>query len=187
MRVEIKGTGEFRQLAKDLKQAGRGDLRRELAKSMKTGVKPIEDEMKSNVLGLASAGSRGGASARAKRAGALLRRKKIRNDKAKMAAHRASGLRAAAARTVKTKVLMGARSASVQIRSDSKAMPWGQKALPGRMNDGKWRHPVFDDKQNWVTQTVNPAGWFDRPATTKGPRARDTAIDTVGEYISKLV
>lgn len=185
MRVEIEGTAQFRQLAKDLKAAGRGDLRKEMAKALREGAKPVVEKMQRNVEGIATTGARGGASARAARAAKRLGKRKA-GDKAKLRAHRSSGLRAAAARTVKAKVTTGGKSASVRIKSDAKTMPWGQKSLPGLMNDGKWRHPVFANRDVWVTQTVNPAGWFDRPAQQSGPKVRDNAIETVAEFVEKL-
>lgn len=184
--VKVIGTDQFQRLARDLKRAGRGDLVRELAKSMRTASRPVVDLAKSNVLGVGTSSSRGGASARAARAAHLLRRRKSPTGRAKLLAHRRSGLRSAVARTVSVQVRAGGKSASVRIRSNTSLMPVDQRKLPRHMNTGKWRHPVFGNREAWVTQTVSPNQWFDRAMREGGPRVHAKAIDTVSRYLEKL-
>jgi hypothetical protein len=185
-RIKVVGTEQFERLARDLKAAGDGKLRREMTKAMKTAAKPVENDAKNNVLGVSSTGTRGGAGARAARAAHSLRRRKKLTERAKLVAHRRSGLRASVARTVQTQVRAGGNSASVRIRSNSKLMPADQQKLPQYMNTGRWRHPVFGNQNNWVGQVVAPREWFDRAMRQGGPKVRDEAIDTVEKFIQKL-
>jgi hypothetical protein len=63
--VKVADTEEFRRLAVQLKQAGRGDLRRELARAMKEAAAPVVQEAQNRVRSLSVTGVGGGASARA--------------------------------------------------------------------------------------------------------------------------
>ena len=49
------------------------------------------------------------------------------------------------------------------------------------LNRGRLRHPVFGNRDIWVTQTVRPR-FFDEPLQTRAPRVRaelDTVLDEV--------
>ena len=184
--LKVVGTGQFEQLARDLKAAGDGKLRREMAKAMKSAAKPVEDDAKSNVQGISTTAARGGARARAARTAHRLRNRRKVTDRAKLNAHRGSGLRASVARTVQTQVRTGGNSASVRIRSNAGLMPADQRKLPMYMNTGRWRHPVMGNRDAWVTQTVSPAGWFDRAMDRGGPKVRDEAVKTTERFIRQL-
>lgn len=195
MRIEVRGTAEFRQLAAKLKAAGSDGkgVRREMAKGLRKAAQPIVEQAQQNARGLnvtghpvsgaGGRGGRGGASARAARAAASLGKRKV-GDKAKLRAHRNAGLRQHVGRTVSAKVQAG-RSASLRVRSDGKRMPPGQQSLPRLMNKGEIRHPVFANRKVWARQTM-PPGWFDRAGTAKGPAARDQAIGQVKTYLEGL-
>ena len=184
--IKVEGTEEFTQLARDLRDAGDGRMLREVAKSMRANTKPIEDAQKARVQSIAtSATTRGGASARAARTARPLGRRRA-GPAALLRAHRASGLRAAAARTVRTQVSTAGNTAAVRIRSDAKRMPADQQRLPQAMNRGEWRHPVFADRQMWVAQKVAPAEWFDEPAEKGGQAVREKAFDTVGKFLDNI-
>lgn len=184
--ARVEGTEQFTRLARDLRAAGDGKLVRELAKSMKANAAPIQDAQKARVQSIAtSSTTRGGASARAARAAARIGKRKA-GHAALLRAHRASGLRTAAARTVTTKVSTAGKTASVMIRSNASRMPADQRQLPQAMNKGKWRHPVFADREKWVGQTVTPEKWFDGPAETGGPAVREKAFDTVEKFLDDI-
>lgn len=184
--IKVEGTDQFKKLARDLKEAGDGKLLREVRDSMRANAKPIEDAQKARVQGIVtSTTTRGGASARAARAAKLLGKRKA-GPAAKLRAHRASGLRQAAARTVKTQVTAGGNTASVRIRSDAKRMPADQQQLPQAMNRGRWRHPVFANRETWVNQNVTPDEWFDQPAERGGEVVREKALDKVEEFLDKI-
>lgn len=184
--VEIRGTAEFRVVAAKLKAAGNGELRRELAKKMRAAAQPVVDAMRQAVMATSSAGVRGGGGQRRREHTVSRARKPTELIKRRAAEGR--GLRATVGRSLRTKVSTGPRSAKVEIRSQTKLMPLGQRKLPGHMNTGKWRHPVFDPtrKRPWVTQTVTPPGWFDRPANKGGRKIRNSAADAVNDINRKI-
>lgn len=50
------------------------------------------------------------------------------------------------------------------------------------MNRGKWRHPVFGNRNNWVEQRVNP-NWFDAPAK----QSHRVMVTKVANALQKVV
>lgn len=101
---------------------------------------------------------------------------------------RAPGLLATVAKQTKISVTTTGRRAGVRIRALKTGMPRGFRNAPKRLNAKKgWRHPVFDNRDVWVTQIGRP-GWFDdtlppfKPAAVKAAAA---AMDAVARRISE--
>ncbi len=200
LKVEIRGTAEFRATAAKLRAAGQGAVVREMAKKMRETAKPAVEAAQRSVTATEASGSRGGGG-QARRAFTVEQagRRRAVSEATKRRAFKQRGLRATVARTIKAKVKTGARSAVLQIRSDAKRMPHNQRSLPEHMNTGKWRHPVFNRKlaggphgrghgrgKVWVTQTVTPPGWFDRPMSVHGRRVHKAAISVVDDINRKI-
>lgn len=185
-RVELRGTGDFRHVAQALKAAGQGPVVREMNKALRQGADPLVQEARRRVRTVPIKGARGGASARAARARAALGKKKKPSDRIKMKAFKGSGLRDTIANAVTPKITSTTRSASLRVRAAQSKMPPDQRRLPRHINTGKWRHPVFADREHWVTQTADPA-WFDDSAKAKGPIVRNNAVAVVGNYLNRIV
>ncbi|MEV5538476.1 hypothetical protein AB0L13_16595 [Saccharopolyspora shandongensis] len=184
-RIEIKGTGDFRKAAAELKAAGDGRLRREMGRNMRTAARPAVNAAQDNVRSLkASATGRGGGGQQ--RREHAMSRTRSRSERAKRTAFEGRGLRATIARAVRLQMSTGARSASVRIRTQTRFLPEDQRKLPKYMDDGRWRHPVFGNRDRWVTQTARPLGWFDRAMRRHGPKVRDGARKAIDDIISKL-
>lgn len=45
----------------------------------------------------------------------------------------------------------------VRVKADRKKMPPGKESLPALFERPKFRHPVFGDRETWVTQQGGPA------------------------------
>lgn len=183
--VKIHGTDAFHRVGRQLKEAGRGDLTREMTREMRVAAEPAKAEMQSTVRGLPTLGGRGGASARAARAGHALRRRKVLTERLRQKAHQGAGLRESAARVTRVSASTTGRSAAVRIRAAASQMPPDQRKLPRYMNRGSWRHPVFARDTKWVTQRVT-SDWFDKPAKRHGPRVREEGVKVVIRTINKL-
>lgn len=134
-----------------------------LRKTIRQEATKIKNAQAAAVKSLDSKSTGGGA-------GANARENYVTGGAAKSAAMarrgaRARGLRASAASALKIEYRErpSARSRwiGVKVRMSSKALPSDQARLPKHMNYGRWRHPVFGNKDAWVTQTVGPVGWFD--------------------------
>jgi hypothetical protein len=93
------------------------------------------------------------------------------------------GLRGALAKAVKLEVKTAGRQAGVAIRVDGRKMPSHMKSLPS-MAEGKkrWRHPVFGNREVWVTQTPHP--YFYSALRVAGPASR-RAVSRVLDGISR--
>lgn len=98
-----------------------------------------------------------------------------------------SGLRGRMVKAVKLEARTTGRDAGVRIRVDGRKMPSGDKNLQSYMEGVKkpWRHPVFGNRDVWVTQPPKP--YFFKTVDPMGQRtARDVnrAIDRVADKIS---
>jgi hypothetical protein len=183
----IEGTDSFTRLAARMRAAGSEGkgLRREITKSLREGAAPLVREARDNVTTLNVSG-RGGASARAARAAHALRNRRRASERVKQRAHQRAGLRTTVANAVSAQVKAGGSSPSLRVRAAQAAMPPDQRRLPRYLNKGSWRHPVFGNDSRWVTQTAPPA-WFDDAAKRQGPIVRGRTLNTVDNYLQKLV
>jgi hypothetical protein len=96
-----------------------------------------------------------------------------------------TGLRARIARCVQTWARAEGTLVQIGIEIDSSRMPDGQKSLPLMMDGRKiWRHPVFGDYGNWVTQMSHP--YFDEAMAGFGP-ATKRALERATEEIARII
>ena len=80
---------------------------------------------------------------------------------------RRGGLNQVMARSrISTQIRGSGRSPGVRLTS---------KSHDPRIDRGRLRHPVFGNRQVWVTQRVDP-GWFTKPASRAAPRAQGALI-----------
>jgi hypothetical protein len=83
------------------------------------------------------------------------------------------------------------KQAGVSVRTDGRKMPTGLKAVPGYAEDVRrrpWRHPVYGNRQVWVTQRPFPGRPFFTAAAVeeaRGRRACNDAVDRVFEQIER--
>lgn len=99
------------------------------------------------------------------------------------------GLRAAAAASARSEVLLPKTGVRVSVISDGAKMPPGESTLPHHMDVGAWRHPVFQTARNprtWVAQASVRPGWFTLTNIAQQPafaRAAQQVLDDVGHWI----
>jgi hypothetical protein len=93
----------------------------------------------------------------------------------------AEGLRGQMAKATRIEVRTVGRDAGVAIRVDGRKMPSKMKALPKGMEGTKrWRHPVFGNREVWVTQQAHPYFFHVvRPAGIAGRRAASRVVDSI--------
>jgi hypothetical protein len=184
--VKVVGTEQFREFAvkcRDAGSEGKG-LLREIRKALKDGAEPVAEDARDNVRALSSSGGRG--AGRAARSTFLLSKRRTPSDRVKAKLHASTGLRSSAARATKVTISTAGNSASAKIRVNASMMPADQRKLPAHMNRGRWRHPVLGHRDNWVSQTVNPPGWFDKAMDRGGPKVRKQAFDTVEDFLGRF-
>lgn len=153
-----------------LKAADKG-LYDKVRKTMRSEATNIKARQAATVRGLSTSGSRGRSGSTRRAAYGFLRATSGRggasraNERTLARAIKGSGLRESAARALKIEYRERATARrpflGVRIRMSAGAMPPDQRRLPKHMNYGRWRHPVFGNRDNWTTQTIAPDGWFD--------------------------
>lgn len=104
----------------------------------------------------------------------------VGGDKARVMA--ATSLRASIAKGVRIENRSSGKRAGVRVLSRTSALPADQKYLPRHMNRGKWRHPVFGNRDVWVEQTFTP-GWFNKPIQEHRPAVREAIEAELAEWL----
>lgn len=132
-------------------------LRRGLAGELRTAVAPAVAEAKGRIMAMGSHGL----------------------------PHKGEPLRAAVARRVTVQVRLTGRAAGVRVRVPKKGMPRGFVNAPRRLNRAKWRHPVFGDRDRWVTQVGAP-GWFDDPLRARRADYRRAVEQVIGDLADRI-
>lgn len=147
-----------------LKQADE-NLYKELRAELRKKANKLKAAQKAAVMDIESSGTSGrgsGANARQQYATGGVATSKA----AARRGERARGLRSSAAAALKIEYREKATASrpflGIRVRMSSKAMPYDQRRLPKHMNYGRWRHPVFGNKDAWTSQSARPEGWFDK-------------------------
>jgi hypothetical protein len=100
---------------------------------------------------------------------------------------RHTGLRILIADAVEPYAYIYYNIAAVGVRVSTQKMPSGKKSLPLMMDGRKiWRHPVFGDDENWVTQEPHP--YFEEGMAGYGPAAQlavDRAVDSIARVLNQ--
>lgn len=150
--LQITGQSELAALSRRLRDAGRGDLRRQLDSRIRSAARPLVTDLKQTVRTLPVSGSRGG--------GGLQRARHL-------ASANPRGLRESIAAAVQLQVRATGRYGGVRIRVDRQQLPPKQRTLPGHLDTGRWRHPTFGHRP-WVTQAARP-GWWTQTVRRRTP------------------
>jgi hypothetical protein len=144
-----------------LKTAGRGDLRKQLNKSIKDAGRPIVENVRNAAQGLHSNSSHGGGARQRQKYAAS----RARTERAAANALRRSG---SLRRRVASATTLESTQRGVRFVVRSAQLPPDQRSLPRHMNSEKGtRHPVFGNRDNWVSQTWRPAGFFSKTISQK--------------------
>lgn len=98
---------------------------------------------------------------------------------------RSTGLRARIAAAIRTEIRTGANRSGVRVKVDRSKMG-DQASLPAAFDKDRLRHPVFGNREEWVTQLTHSEGWFSRTSTRRAPairRAIEQAMADVARQI----
>jgi hypothetical protein len=69
-------------------------------------------------------------------------------------------LRASIADAVRLRTSLAGRSPGVRIDVDSGRLPAELGGMPSRLDEGRWRHPVYGNREAWTTEYAAPGGWW---------------------------
>lgn len=150
---------ELTALAKALRNERDGRrLRAELGASIRKVHEPIRDKARSNIMGMASGGL--------KKSGPPLRQ--------------------SIAREVRSEVRLENDKPTARLLAGNSSMPRDFKWAPRRTvaNRG-WRHPVFGNKDVWVTQ-YGKRGWFYKPQRDGEKDFRAAILEAVKNMANRI-
>lgn len=181
MRFKVEGSARFREAAKQLREAGRVDLRREMVSRMRVVGKEIVADQRAEVRNLRVTSPpfyRGGFRPEWTPTG--MRKLPVR----RRPNTRSTGLRDRVARTL-TVEIKTTGNPRVRFISKGDKMPAGQQNMPRNMDKPKgWRHPVFGNWEMWVAQTGGP--WFWPPIKRKIRVFRERIDEAITATVEKI-
>ncbi|MYU24015.1 hypothetical protein [Streptomyces sp. SID8352] len=151
--VQILGTGQLVTLSRRLRTAGGPRLRRNTARRIRRAAEPLHRDLQQAIRTqpLASEGRKPG-----KRGGRSPTTRPFR---------------AMLARGVRISVRSGA-SPGARVWMDWTRLEPKANGVPQQIDEGRLRHPVFDNRKRWATQWARPAGWWTRTVRDGTPRMR---------------
>lgn len=177
--IKVSNAQAYRQLAKNLRQAGRKDLRKKLRQRITDAGRPVLDDVKSAVRNIPITSHGGGTSQR--------RRYNVgraTTERAKEAARRrGAGLRQTIASAAKLQVT----AKGVRFVIQSSKLPADQRHLPRHLDSEKgWRHPTFGRRGegDWVDQRGRP--YFATTIKKRAPAFRRAVLDAMDEIAKEL-
>lgn len=163
-------------------------VRVEMGKEIRKITAPIVKEMRQEILGMDSrvTGISGGARSRARTAAERAKDVRAAKERAQRRLERGGyGLRKTIAQSIRTKISLNGRSQGVRIRVDPARLGVAGRKLPRNIDKGRWRHPVFGNRENWVEQTNKP-GWFTATAAKHQATARNDIMHAIQRAVKKI-
>jgi hypothetical protein len=137
--VRILNTGSLLELSRRLRAAGGENIRQSMHRRIRRAAEPLRDDLQDTMRGL-DIRSQG---RRTRPGGPSLNTRPLRET---------------IASAIRISVRTGGNpGATVWI--DKGRMPPDMKNIPGYLNDGRLRHPVFGNKRRWVNQYASPPWW----------------------------
>lgn len=167
--VRILGTGRLLELDRRLRAAGGRRLEQNLHRRVRRAAEPTHTALQNAIRTVPIRGPGGGATRR--RAG----------DDGR--AHRTVGLRESIARAIRISV-RSTQPVGARIWIDRGRLPADQRSLPDRIDDGRWRHPVFGNRSVWVNQYGRP--WWGVTLRRMEPHMRREIARVLDDVESRL-
>lgn len=148
--VRILNTGQLLELQRRLRAAGDESLRASMQRRIRRAAEPVRDDLQSTVRSLPIRGQGG-----AGRSGP---------------SPTTRPLRATIADAIRISVRTTAGGAGARVWIDRAALPPDMRAMPNRLDEGRWRHPVYGNRRRWAAQYASP--WWSVTIRRHEPRMR---------------
>lgn len=147
--IRVLGTGQLLELQRRLRAASGPRLQQNMARRVRHAAEPLKSDLQDAIRRVPIRGQ--GGSGRSGRSPTT------------------RPLRATIARAIRISVrTTGNPGARIWI--DRSALPSDMRALPNKIEDGRWRHPVFGNRRRWVAQYG--AAWWAPTQRRHEPRMR---------------
>ncbi|GAA1065200.1 hypothetical protein [Streptomyces asiaticus] len=154
MTIELRRSDDLRRVARELRRMDNPEIKKRFRKELRAAARPLVPKVRESIRSIPS--GRG---------------------------YSPDGLRGALSKAVRLEVKTTGRQAGVAIRVDGRKMPSHMKSLPSMVEGKKrWRHPVFGNRDVWVTQTKEP--YFYSALRVAGPASR-RAVSRVLDGITR--
>lgn len=163
----------WREVASELRRAGATDLRKNLRKRVQDAGKPVLQEVQEAVRTLHVTSSHGGGQKQRQR----YRANRARTEKtAARALSRSARLRDTVAKATTLQIT----NRGIRFVTRSGQLPENQRTLPRHLDNPKgWRHPVFGNREVWVSQKGGP--WFASTIQRRAPEFRAAIVQAMEE------
>ncbi|MER7738893.1 hypothetical protein ABTX34_11300 [Streptomyces sp. NPDC096538] len=149
--IRVIGTGQLLELQLRLRRAGHENIRQSMQRRIRRAAEPLRDDLQSDIRSLnissqgRAAGKRGGRSPTTR------------------------PLRASIARAIRISVRTGGNPGA-KVWLDRSRLPDDiPVGLVNRINEGRIRHPVFNNRRRWAQQNATPL-WWDKTVRAHQPR-----------------
>lgn len=163
--ARITGTGTLLELQRKLRAAGHENIRQSMQRRIRHAGEPLRDDLRDAITGL-SISSQGGSG---RGGGPSPTTRPLRRT-----------IAAAIRISVRTTGNPGAR-----VWIDKALLPPDLWEMPGVINRGKIRHPVYGNKSKWVNQTATPL-WWDKTVISHRPRIEREVARVLDDVRQKL-
>jgi len=161
--MRITGTGQLLELNRRLRAAGHENIRQSMIRRFRYAGEQVAEDLRREVRGLQIRGTGSTRPGRALRTSPPLRPE----------------IAAAIRVSVRTGTFPGAR-----IWVDRSRMSAGRENLPARTNEGRWRHPVYGNRDAWTTSRSQP--WWAPTIRRNEQKMRDAAQLILSDVESRL-
>jgi hypothetical protein len=159
--VQITGTGQLLELSRRLKAAGGSRLRANFARRLRHAAEPLHEDLQSAIRSLD-----------------IKAQGRKRNKKGIVPHGGSSPTTRPLRATIASAIRISVRSSSTpgaRVWLDKGLLPKDLKFMPGVINKGRIRHPVFGNRSRWAQQDAAPL-WWDNTVRRARPRMeRDVA------------
>ncbi|MFE6482395.1 hypothetical protein ACFVGN_05570 [Streptomyces sp. NPDC057757] len=164
--VRLLNTGSLLELQRRLRAAGGENIRASMQRRIRRSAEPLRDDLQETIRNLVitsqgrSSGKRGGPSPTTR------------------------PLRATIADAIRISVRTSG-SPGARIWIDRARLPDDMKQMPGAINTGRIRHPVFGNRRRWTQQNATPL-WWDNTVRSHRPRMESEVARVLDDIRRRL-
>lgn len=191
--MPVEGIEEFRRAAISLRGADKA-VTAEVAKNMRAVAKPVVAQIRAEVRSSKGESPKGASAVerqlhalrrvRGKGEGGALTERQVRSVNKRL--ERAKSLREGIAAASGASVSVNDKKTSLGFRVRASAMPPSQRKLPRRWNSEKgWRHPVYGNRDTWVSQRGHP--YFHTVIRARQDEITGAVVDAVKQAADKIL
>jgi hypothetical protein len=164
--VRLLNTGSLLELQRRLRAAGGENIRASMQRRIRHAAEPLKNDLQSSIRGLPIVSQ-------------------PRRTRPGGPSPTTRPMRATIAEAIRISVRTSAGSAGARVWIDRSRLPADLKGMPGILNEGRVRHPVYGNRRRWVQQNATPL-WWDRVVRSHTPRIEREVARVVDDVRRRL-